>query len=244
VFDVFAAKPEIRRIIITDEWKAPETIITRSMMISTLSQNKDLLSSFCSVKLRDIASDLPGWVRSVAPTDSAITAFQKMANQNLSGLAVTNVDGKLTDVITQRDLRGIGRDGKNIYKLWSNVTTYKAELKSKFSSQTPQKLITAKLSDTLGDVLSKFFDGNLKRLFVVDSEDKPVHVLSQFDLLALFMGKFETGMSALKLAVPALFFLWCFFFFFFFVVFVFVFFFAFAHANFNHIHNKTTTLLF
>ena len=51
-------------------------------------------------------------VFSVNKSTLAFDAFEKMNSENISGLAVTDEDGKLVDVASLSDLKRLGRSGK------------------------------------------------------------------------------------------------------------------------------------
>jgi hypothetical protein len=57
----------------------------------------------------------------VGETNLALSAFKLMVQNNVSGLAVVNQAGQLTDTISVRDLRGMGVSAQEWTTLSRNV---------------------------------------------------------------------------------------------------------------------------
>lgn len=191
-----------RRVPILDNQGYLCGIITNSMMISTISQNLDLMPQLKALKVREFTSSLQFWVDKCTTTDLAVTAFETMVDSDHSGLPVVDSRGVLVDNLSIRDLREIGKDATRFSTLWDNVQDFKADVRKRFPSQTPWSPIVVKESDSMFDVITKMDDGNIHRVFVVDDFDqpRPLYVISQLDVLRVLLDRYRTSSSPMALA--------------------------------------------
>ena len=67
--------------------------------------------------------------------------------------------GVLVDVLSSRDLRGIGRKGQEFERLWMIVREFKQAVRRDFPDKTPTKVNFVFGSEKMVDVLSKMNDG-------------------------------------------------------------------------------------
>ena len=102
--------------------------------------------------------------------------------QGISGLGVTGDKGHLVDVLSVRDLRGLGVKAEHFERLWLSVRRYKEEVRKEFRRQTPPVPIHVTEDDSFERVISAMDDGNIHRVFVVRKEEgglKPTRVITQ-----------------------------------------------------------------
>ena len=113
--------------------------------------------------------------------------------QCVSGLGVVNDKGHLVDILSVRDLRGIGMKAEHFERLWQPVGRFKAETRSEFHRQTPPQPIHVSEDGSFERVIRLMDDGNIHRVFVVDgTEDggmRPTHVITQRDVLRFLLSK-------------------------------------------------------
>ena len=135
-------------------------------------------------------------------------------SQNLTGLGVTNSDGALVDIISVRDLRGIGVKAEHFQRLWHSVKRYKEAVRAEFKRQTPPTPIRVTADDTLQSVIKKMDDGNIHRVFVVERGVKkdstsgeagelwrPTHVITQRDVMRFLL--FKMGLQPVSVMASA-----------------------------------------
>jgi len=190
--EVLAKSPSVRRVPVLDEKAQVTGLITQSMMISLLSQNHNRLGSIEDIKIKNVDPALVPTVVSVREKDKAVDAFQLMRERGYSGLAVIDSIGHLTDVISVRDLRGIGMLAEKFHRLWYDVAFFKELVRSEFPKQTPEKPLYITKEATLGEILRLMDDGNIHRVFVceidsIDAKPMPTHVISQRDFLLILL---------------------------------------------------------
>jgi CBS domain-containing protein len=199
VMEIFA-RTGIRRIPVVDDWDNVSGIITQSMMISLISQNIEFLGDVANVPVREFQDDLQFAVQTIERNALTIDAFETMVNRNISGLGIIDTSGFLIDTISVRDLRGIGTTAEKFGRLWESVDQFKKQVRSEFREQTPPRPIMCSPRDTLAKVIQLMDDGNIHRVFVVESEERPVplHVISQIDVIRQVLGHFQRIAATLR----------------------------------------------
>ena len=121
--------------------------------------------------------------------------------KGISGLGVNDSKGQLVDIISVRDLRGIGVKAEHFERLWHTVKAYKEEVRRDFRRQTPPAPIHVTENDTVEHVVRAMDDGNIHRVFVVDKTEhggvKATHVITQRDVMRflLFKSRLYTSLN-------------------------------------------------
>lgn len=191
------ARTTCHRLPVVNNTKKIVGIYTNSMAISHIKQNLYMYGNLADTKVGELVQTYN--VASVRDTELALTAFQQMANQNVSGLAVTDVDGILTGSISIRDLRGIGSDGENFARLFNSVKQFKEDARREFPRQAPSTHYSSKTvprgslyvtpDQTFREVINKMNDGNIHRIFVCSKQShdmdlpRATSVISQTDII-------------------------------------------------------------
>jgi len=190
--EVMAKAASVRRVPVLDEKAQVCGLVTQSMMISLLSQHHARLGSIEDIKIKNLDPALVPVVMSVREKDKAMDAFRVMGDRGIGGLAVVDAIGHLTDVISVRDLRGIGISAEKFHRLWYDVAFFKELVRTEFPRQTPEKPLWVTVDATLGDVLRLMDDGNIHRVFIcsldsIDGRPQPSHVITQRDFLLIIL---------------------------------------------------------
>lgn len=188
-----------------------DTILTHSMFISWIRQNKTKLGFLRDVRVRDIIEEEEGKrpLITIKESQKAINAFNKMASEKVQGLAVVDDDGLLVGGISIRDLRDVGADGSNFYRLFNSIKEFKKQAREDFprlaprthysNKQVPRRGLYVLPHDNFETVIDKMYDGNIHRVFVCEDTNNPVPiaVISQHDMLKLVLShcKKETAVS-------------------------------------------------
>jgi CBS domain-containing protein len=177
------ALTDSHRLAITNYSGDVTGILTQSDMIGWVFSQLKSIPDAASVQVHEIRPY--NWILTVRDTISARRAFEIMARKKVNGLAVVNVDGRLTDCLSVRDLRGIGPGTSQFSKLWDNVATFKMGVRSRFPGLEKKWGGYCLRTDTLEDVVRKMTNLKIHRIFVVDSYStmRPIDVISQTDVL-------------------------------------------------------------
>jgi CBS-domain-containing membrane protein len=184
LFSVFEmlARSGFHRVAVLNAEKQIATVITQSMMLDWIHQNLNLLNP----TLRNLSAadmvlhhNVPHLVKS---TDRTLLAFEKMTEYDISGLGVVDENGKLTDVISNRDLRGLNADASSIWRLYDSVRDFKTHLKLT-KPDTPIQLYTIRSTDTLEHIINLMTTNKIHRVFLVNAHGKPLKCICQRDVL-------------------------------------------------------------
>lgn len=207
-FTSFAALEQLarsgkHRVAITDAENTVTGILTNSMIISWLRQNKALYSTLRTMLVSDITSRCTQQnLVTIQETETALQAFLMMDSRNISGLPVVNEDGLLVGNISVTDLRGVGTSGEYFFRLFSQIKDYKKVERKEFSQQAPTSHYSKKkvpahalyltADSTFEDVIDMMNDGNIHRVYVCDerpdsSKPYPTHVISQTDICKIVL---------------------------------------------------------
>jgi len=218
------ARDNVRRVAVIDAQDKVVGIATQSMIISLLSQNLPLFGPAKDTPVREAHGLLCGDVIAMRADHRALESFKLMAEKNVSGVGVVNAKGSLIDVVSVRDLRGMGTDGAKFWRLYETVATYKTLTRLQFPQQTPRNPLYVTEGDTIERVIKLMDDGNIHRVFEVvprtgaKTEEAtgaeamgapagvvldPVHVISQRDVIQFTLKLFGMPITHQPAPVPA-----------------------------------------
>lgn len=177
------ALSDSHRLAVTNYSGDVTGVCTQSDMIKFLHMQIKTIPDAASVQVHELRPY--NWILTCRDTISARRAFEIMANKKVNGLAVVNVDGRLTDCLSVRDLRGIGPGTSQFSKLWDSVASFKAGVRSRYSELEKKWGGYCLRTDTLEDVVRKMANLKIHRVFVVDSYStmRPIDVITQTDVL-------------------------------------------------------------
>ena len=161
-------------------------IVTQSMIIDYLAKN---MSWFNQARNLPVFKFRPyiSFVATIRDTAKALDAFQLMVDRNVNGIAVVDANNRLIDMISTRDLRGMGPGGERFSFLWRSVRDFKAMVRRNFALAPRVPMVTR--DSTFGEVISMMNDRKVHRVFVVDSltDPKPIDLISQTDILRFLL---------------------------------------------------------
>jgi len=158
------------RMPVLDEMGRVIGLCTESMLISVLGQQLGLLGQARNLTVRELNKDLCNEVYAVHEGDRALSAFRRMADLGVHGLAVFDRSDALVDVLTVRDLRGIGNNANRFKRLFLSVKAFKEYTRNEFGAQTPPAPLYVTPDATLAKVVQVMDDGNIHRVFECEEE--------------------------------------------------------------------------
>jgi CBS domain-containing protein len=133
------------------------------------------------------------WLATIREDQTALRAFELMDQQRTSqnGIAVVDASGKLVDVISTHDLRGITPGAVNFSNLYKTVKQFKQDVNQRFNAGKQQGLYSCTGSDTLENIIKKMNDHHVHRLVVVNNKHDmaPIDMISQTDVLRYVVQK-------------------------------------------------------
>jgi CBS domain-containing protein len=129
------------------------------------------------------------FVTSINKDALAFRAFELMDQlpTSMNGIPVVDEYGVLCDVISSHDLRGILPGSPDFNSLWGTVENFKDQARFRFESvkYLPK---TVKRSDTLETIINIMQENSVKRVFVVDDQNRPLDVITQTDIFRYLLG--------------------------------------------------------
>jgi len=199
------SKIGVHRVPVLDNTEDVVGILTQSMAISIIRQQKDRLGEMANCKVSEMMNILAPDVVTVKEEDKTITAFRRMVEHNVSGLAIVDGEGVLKGTISVRDLRGVGMSGERFSRLFMPVKAFKELVLKEFPkvapethyqpADVPRQPLCVTEDETLWDVIDKMHDGNIHRIFQISKESmdagkpKPVRVISQRNVVSFILNK-------------------------------------------------------
>jgi len=173
----------LHRVPVIDKDRNLQTIITQSQLIQIFAQNLEILGD---KKNKPISKtrQYPIEVLSVTDKVIAMDAFKLMVEQNVSGLAVVNDEGKITGALSIRDLKAMSADGRLFWRLYQPIREFLGKVNLDTPAEArPRRVVTVRPTDTLEAAIRQLAEKRVHRVFIVNSDMKPVGVLSLKDVL-------------------------------------------------------------
>jgi len=183
--EALAREKGLHRVPIIDQDRRLFTVITQSQLIKILGLNLDIVGDVKNKPVMATDRYLQD-VYTVHEDSIAMDAFRLMAEKEVGGLAVIDSDGKLTGVISVRDLKAISTDARMFWRLYQTVKNFLLKIRkenNETGGDRPRSVVTVKPADTLETVIHRLAEHDIHRIFVVDDHKKPIGVISLKDVL-------------------------------------------------------------
>jgi len=185
------------------EFKEIETsksysILTQSDVVQYIFQHRDkfsppLFQQFSQqldvLGLVDVTSGGASIVKAIK-SERAIDGFLKMFDEGVSALAIVDKNGRLVANLSASDLRGLTEDKLKFLGL--PISKY---LKAVGSSKL-RKPVTCSPKDSLNDLINKVVPSRIHRVWVTDSSEIPLGVVSLTDIITIAVGIYSDKKTA------------------------------------------------
>lgn len=159
-------------------------IITQSALVQTLSANLERFRSVGHQTLTQLGLAGPARVFSVTTDDHLRKAFQLIKEYDISAVPVVDpATGAIKGNISARDARLLVSSTK-VYKLLNMPIRVYLDV---ISDGAENSAITCNASDTLEDVIKRMVRSRIHRVYVVDSSQRVVRVVSLRNVLRKFV---------------------------------------------------------
>jgi CBS-domain-containing membrane protein len=173
----------LHRIAILDSDRKLLSIITDSQVVRFLWRHHDILGD----KGRFRVNEMNCWLNrkeviSIKDTEEVISGFTKLAENEISGVAVVNEDGKLVDSLSLRDLKGISADARLFWRLFQTCHNFLTKVKHEYKDSRP-RIVTCTPEATIVEILERMEKNSAHRVFVVDQDRKPLCVIALRDVI-------------------------------------------------------------
>jgi len=193
------SQPNCHRVVIKSPSKDVLGLITQSRMLEFLYEYRHLVGEMMHKTIRNaFALELKSQqLVTIGEHEFVIAALHKIWENNITGVAVVNEKGKLTANFSASDLkhaqiRPIGGLIHDLYQPLKQFMNIRSTLAEKImKSGTPKfEPISVKETDTLEKAISLIVEHKIHRIYTVDGEGKPIHVLSLSDILTMFLKEY------------------------------------------------------
>jgi len=160
-------------------WKKLEyKMLSQTDVVRWLMENKQEVGDCFHVQIREI----PGIrdkrrLLTCTLQESALEAMMKMVENELEALCVVDQGGKIVEVISASDLRGL-----SVIKLRYLLLPVKDFLFF-MTGKRARPVIKCKEEEALPAVIQRMLSARVHRAFVTDSEDKPTGILELRDII-------------------------------------------------------------
>jgi len=183
-FEILAREPSCHRVPVLSEDRHLLNVITQSQAIGLLYKNISALGAKMDKPLHECHTLFKSVV-SINESALAISAFEKMVEREVSGLAVVDDDGKLVGNLSLRDLKLVGFDIHLFWRFYQSIKNFIVKLRKEYQEKhnRPKHIVHVTADVTLGHVLELLATNNIHRVYIVDKDTKPIGLVSLKDLL-------------------------------------------------------------
>jgi len=193
----------LQRLAVLNIYNNVLSIVTQSMLIEWLADNVQLMSE--QMRNTPVHVIKPySWVIAVNEDQPVLAAFKIMQKRSVSGIAVLDYRDRIVDVVSARDLRGLGSSSLSFAGLLSSVKALKETVRKQYPAQTPAKVQVVTGTDTFEELLLCMATNKVHRVFVVRSRESaaPINTISQTDVLRFVLDSMRVHQSTEPI-VPA-----------------------------------------
>ena len=159
-------------------------IITQSALVQTLAANLERFATVSKLPLAQLGLATPAPVVSVTTEDKLRAAFHLIKTSDVSAVPVLDpVTGAIKGNISARDVRLLVNSQK-VYKLLNMPIRVYLDV---ISDGAENSAITCLPTDTLETVIKRMVRSRIHRVYVVDSQQRVVRVVSLRNILRKFV---------------------------------------------------------
>eukprot|EP01119_Soliformovum_irregulare_P003034 TRINITY_DN1331_c0_g1_i1.p1 TRINITY_DN1331_c0_g1~~TRINITY_DN1331_c0_g1_i1.p1 ORF type:complete len:310 (-),score=101.16 TRINITY_DN1331_c0_g1_i1:81-1010(-) len=175
---------KVRRVIIVNKQNELVNLVSASRLMELLSVDVDKHPN-----AKKTISELGLATKEVFTIeDKAIAreAFKMMVEKKVRGVAIVDKDGKLVGNLSGNDIKVLGYDLKYFGMLAATNSVYLDELRRCDPQRTVADTadpVRCSGNATFGEVIALIHRNRVHRVYVVDENQKPIGVVSIFDVL-------------------------------------------------------------
>lgn len=172
-------KATFKQELFGEKEKRPlERFLTQSDLLKFVADHLDDFGAAVDVTIDNKLGTRP--VYCVSATSKTIDAFRELVNRKVTALGVIDDDGVLVGNVSVRDIRFIVKQNMGA-ELNSSLDDFATDIR-KHNPDIPKDVIACVESDTVRSVITKLYNNRIHRLYIVDSEHKPLGVISLGDV--------------------------------------------------------------
>mmetsp|Transcript_1990 Transcript_1990/g.5518 ORF Transcript_1990/g.5518 Transcript_1990/m.5518 type:complete len:336 (+) Transcript_1990:53-1060(+) len=181
LLDIFGREVNIHRVPVIDGNGEMVAIVSQSRIVDFLVENLAALGE--ARHARPAARPITDAVRSVDASAPLVDAYAALLESGYSGVAVVDDKGALAGALSASDLRILGYD---IALLLQSMSGTVAEFQRAHKPKTAELVqnCTIQQNATVEEILRKFHENKVHRLFCVGDDGVPTGVVSLCDVIS------------------------------------------------------------
>jgi len=158
-------------------------MLSQMDIVRYLYKNIDYLQDYADKRIEEIGlvNPLGNSVVSITTTNRTATAFYKMFYNQVNAVAVIDDVGRIVANLSASDLRGLTSDKLSYLKLPPLQFLEKMNIGRK-----PAHVVTCSSHELLSGVIAKAVTSNVHRVWVTNSAQNPIGVVTLTDILRTF----------------------------------------------------------
>ncbi|KAL6045534.1 hypothetical protein QOT17_007624 [Balamuthia mandrillaris] len=184
-------KYRLHRLPIIDEEGDLETVVSQSHIAQLLHQHMNVMGDLATATVAELSLGLRQ-VITVTERNKAIEAFKLIHERNVSAIAVVSSGeegaeqpaGSLIGNLSASDLKAVSYNAHMISNLFVSVKEFLGKL------NTTKAPISVTVNHNFQEVVAKIVESRIHRVYVVDSENKPIGVISLLEVLSAIVERF------------------------------------------------------
>jgi len=182
LMDIFSRDVNLQRVPIVDDDGDVIGLISQSTVINFLYKNVEQFPDTAAIKVKDTAISSP--VISVGFDQMAIAAYKLMVSHGVTGIAIVDKEGKLASSLSVSDFKG-SLESNLFHDLCLPIGLYLEKETPEFERRLSSSPISCNLESNIYELLHKLSVNHIHRIFVTDSENKPIGVLGLGDIISM-----------------------------------------------------------
>jgi 5'-AMP-activated protein kinase regulatory gamma subunit len=188
---------EVVRLLASVARRVPVISKTTGKVIQIISQSQVCQILYERVKAGGVLTDSTPCnsgmgikpVFTVKDSDEARTAFQLMIDKRVSSVCVVDENGEILTVLSTKDIRllprleSVGLEKNNLMDMSVRQFVSMVRKVTETDGKTRASCVTVELNTPLSTVLGKLAATKMHRVYIIDSNRKPVGVISVSDVV-------------------------------------------------------------
>lgn len=158
----------VHRVAMLDLDGSLANVLSQSDVLKYLNANIQLLGENANKSIKELKMISSDKLITADVEQTAISAFKLLAQNLISAVPIVDKEGVLAGTLSLSDLKLIQDD---LSPLLMTTMQYKA-------IKEPMPSIVCRPESTLGDVITELANSNVHRVWVVDSDNRPLSVIS------------------------------------------------------------------
>lgn len=154
--------------------------VSQTDLVAYIQKHSDELKDVLQqdISALGLANPSGGMVITMPSTETALQGFQRLTMKNVNAVAVVDQEGKIVGTLSASDCRGL--NSSNLADVLKPVLEY---LKSRGSLAVP---VSSDDKATLLDVALKMSTAKVHRVWILNSAQQPIGVVTQSDVIHAF----------------------------------------------------------